>query len=116
MITITTNGNIFYNIVSEKVTHEDFEELKPALERLIGEYPKVRWYYEMQDFEGWEVKTFFEDSTFSLSHRDDFEKIAMVGEKKWQEWMTKMMKPFTSAEIRYFRTEERNDARKWIED
>ena len=47
---------------------------------------------------------------------EDFEKIAMVGEKKWQEWMTEIMKPFTSAEIKYFSTEERDDARKWIEE
>lgn len=116
MITINTNGNILFTIVSEKVTEEDFNELKPALERLIGKYPKVKWYYEMQNFDGWEFKTFLEDTQFSLSHRNDFEKIAMIGEKKWQELVTDIMKPFTSAEIKYFSTEERDDARKWIED
>lgn len=82
MITINTNRNIFYTIVSEKITEEDFEKLKPALEKLINENQKVRWYYQMEDFDGWEVKTFFEDTQFSLSHRNDFERIAMVGEKK----------------------------------
>ena len=85
MITINSNCNIFYTVVRKKITEQDFEELKPALEKLFGEYPQVRWYYEMEDFDGWEVKTFFEDTQFSLSHRNDFEKIAMVGEKKWQE-------------------------------
>ena len=116
MITINTNRNIFYSIVSEKITEEDFEKLKPALEKLINENQKVRWYYQMEDFDGWEVKTFFEATQFSLSHRNDFERIAMVGEKKWQEWMTEIMKPFTSAEVKYFSAEERDDARKWIEE
>ena len=82
MITIHTNRNIFNTIVSEKIREEDFEKLKPALEKLINENQKVRWYYQMEDFDGWEVKTFFEDTQFSLSHRNDFERIAMVGEKK----------------------------------
>ena len=30
--------------------------------------------------------------------------------------MTKAMKPFTSAEVKYFSTEERDDARKWVEE
>lgn len=116
MITITLTNNILFTIVREKVTEEDFNELKPALEKLISEYSKVCWYYEMENFDGWEMKTFLEDIKFSLSHRNDFKKIAMVGEKKWQEWMTDFMKPFTSAKIKYFRTEERIDARKWIEE
>lgn len=116
MITINSQRNIFYTIVREKVTEEDFNKLKPALEKVIAENEKVRWYYEMENFDGWEVKTFFEDTQFSLSHRNDFERIAMTGEKKWQEWMTDFMKPFTSADIRYFSKDERDNARKWIEE
>lgn len=49
-----------------------------------------------------------------MSHTDDYEKIAMVVEKKWQDWITQFMKPFTSAEIRYFDLEEKDEAKKWI--
>ena len=38
----------------------------------------------------------------------------MVGEKKWQEWMTDLMKPFTKAEIKFFELVERNTALEWI--
>ena len=47
-----------------------------------------------------------------LKHADDYEKIAMVGEKKWQEWITRFMKPFTNAEVRYFDLKEK--AKAWI--
>lgn len=38
----------------------------------------------------------------------------MVGEKKWQVWMTQLMKPFTSAEIKYFDIENEQAAKDWI--
>lgn len=30
--------------------------------------------------------------------------------------MTEIMKPFTSADVKYFSTEERDEAKKWIEE
>ena len=116
MITIETDKNTLFTKVENKITEADFEKLKVTFEKLLGKFGKVRWYYEMKNLHGWEVKTFFKDSAWSLSHRNDIEKIAMLGEKKWQEWMTELMKPFTSAEVRYFMVTEKNEAGKWIEE
>jgi len=38
-----------------------------------------------------------------------------VGEKKWQEWMTTVCRPFTRAEIRYFDHAAAAEARAWLE-
>lgn len=38
----------------------------------------------------------------------------MVGRKDWMGWMTQLMKPFTSAEIRFFELGKQAEARKWI--
>lgn len=51
---------------------------------------------------------------FDIQHANDFEKIAMVGEKNWQKWMTNLMKPFTNAEINFFEPGERAAALEWI--
>jgi stage II sporulation SpoAA-like protein len=114
MISISTDGNILYTIVSEKITREDFPGLESTLDTLFTSFSKLRWYYEMQHFDGWEFKTFFHASRYTLKHNDRFEKIAMVGKKKWQEWLTDLMKPFTSAAVRYFDLEDKEKARKWI--
>ena len=49
------------------------------------------------------------------SPRTDYEKIAMVGDKKWQNWITQFMKPFTNADIKYFNIDQKEDAKNWIE-
>jgi hypothetical protein len=38
----------------------------------------------------------------------------MVGEKKWQEWMTDLMKPFASAQVHFFESDDKEEAKKWI--
>jgi len=116
MITISSHGNILYTIVSEEITKDDFSEIEKNLDRLFNNFPKACWYYEMQNFDGWEFKTFFHASKYSLDHNNHFEKIAMVGEKKWQEWMTDLMKPFTSARVHFFESDDKEEAKKWIEE
>tara|TARA_R100000027_G_scaffold63922_1_gene57011 strand:+ start:813 stop:1025 length:213 start_codon:yes stop_codon:yes gene_type:complete len=68
----------------------------------------------MENFSGWKFNAFWKDSKMDMSHADDYEKIAMVGDKKWQNWITQFMKPFTNAEIKYFDLKEKEEAKEWI--
>ena len=49
-----------------------------------------------------------------MRHALDFRKIAVVGDKTWEEWMVKLMKPFTSGEVEYFAMEEKKKAWAWV--
>jgi hypothetical protein len=42
----------------------------------------------------------WEDIKFSVKHFADIERLAMVGDKKWQRGMAAFCKPFTKATIR----------------
>ncbi|MGN6566985.1 MAG: STAS/SEC14 domain-containing protein [Flavipsychrobacter sp.] len=114
MITLNIEGNIVYTVAVEKLTKEDYDALIPRVEELIASKQKIRWYFEMQDFQGWEPQAFMKDLKFDVKHLNQLEKVAMVGNKDWQEWLTKLMKPFTSAEIKFFDLAEKKEAKKWI--
>jgi hypothetical protein len=109
-----TEGKVIATKATEKLTEADYHKLLPLLNNTVAQYKKIRWYFEMEDFEGWELKAFWEDVKFDAKHANDFEKVAMVGEKKWEEWMTDLMKPFTSAEIKYFDELQKGEAMEWI--
>ncbi|HET8839026.1 MAG TPA: STAS/SEC14 domain-containing protein [Flavobacteriaceae bacterium] len=109
-----TQGNIIATKATGKLTQTDYDKLLPLLNDKLGKYPKIRWYFEMEDFEGWDPKAFWEDVKFDFKHAADFDKVAMVGEKKWEEWMADLMKPFTAAEVKYFDAVQREEAIKWI--
>ena len=49
-----------------------------------------------------------------MRHFADIERLAMVGEKKWQKGMATFCKPFTTATIRYFDHADAVEARKWL--
>ena len=44
----------------------------------------------------------------------DIERLAIVGENKWQQGMATFCKPFTKATIRYFDHADAAEARKWL--
>jgi hypothetical protein len=49
-----------------------------------------------------------------FTHSDDIEKIAIVGVKKWEEWMRSVMKPFAKARVKYFDLADKEQAKEWI--
>src|SRR5208282_2824693 len=57
-----------------------------------------------------------EDIKFDMKHFADIERLAMVGDKKWQQGMAAFCKPFTKATIRYLDHAEADEARKWLSD
>ncbi len=98
---------------SGELTGSDYEKLVPVLEAKIAQYGKLNLYWEMDDFEGWDLPAAWQDLKFDLNHADDFNRVAMVGEEKWQKWMTGFMKPFTSATVQYFDRKNRITAMNW---
>ena len=109
------NSNTVYTIAVDTLTVEDMRKVLPVIEQKIDKYGKAKWYFEMNNFKGWEMKAFWDDIKFDLRHANDYERVAIVGEKKWQEWMTQIMKPFTDSDIRYYDIAEREDAKAWLQ-
>lgn len=97
-----------------KLTEQDYEQLGPQIEDLIRRHGKLRLLCDMHDFHGWTFGGLWEDVKFDIRHFDDVERLALVGETRWQEGMAAFCKPFTSAKIRYFERFELDEARKWL--
>ncbi len=107
-------GKVLLARVTGKLTREDYDRLVPETEGLIARYGKLRILVEMHDFHGLTAGALWEELKFDLKHFNDFEKLAVVGEEKWQEWMTRFSKPFTSAEVRFYPPEDIAAARHWV--
>jgi hypothetical protein len=100
--------------VSGKLTAEDYEAFRPAVDELIEEAGKVRILFIMHDFHGWELGAAWEDMKFGAAHFRDIDRIAMVGDKAWEKWMSVICKPFTLSTVRYFDAEQEEEARQWL--
>lgn len=107
--------NILGFELSGKLTDEDYQIFVPEIERNLKKHDKLRLLVVFKDFKGWDLHALWDDVKFDIQHFNDFEKIAMVGEKNWQKWMSIICKPFTMARVKYFEKREFAEAVEWIE-
>lgn len=97
-----------------KLVKEDYETFVPVVERLVKQHGKVRMLVRMHEFHGWTAGALWEDTKFAAHHFSDIERLAVVGEAKWQHGMAVFCKPFTTAQIRYFDQAEAGKADEWL--
>jgi len=109
-------GKILVVHVSGKLTKADYDRFVPEFERLVNQHGKLRLLFEMTDFHGWEAGALWEDIKLEVKHFSHIERIAMVGETKWQHGMATFCKPFTTAKIRYFDHGAAGEAHNWLAD
>jgi len=99
-----------------RLTKEDYKRFVPEIETMVKEKGKIRVLFEMHDFHGWKAGALWEDIKFDLKHFADIERLAIVGEKRWERGMAAFCRPFTSAKIKYFDRSLINKARVWVVD
>ena len=107
-------GKVLVVNLSGKLTKEDYAHFVPEVERLVKQYGKVRMLVQMHDFHGWTLGALWQDIKFDIKHFSDIERLALVGERKWEAGMATFCKPFTRATIRYFDEANAVAAHDWI--
>jgi hypothetical protein len=107
------HGKLLVVQVSGKLVKADYEYFVPEFDRLSEQHDKLRVMFDMSDFQGWEASAMWEDIKFGLEQAD-VERLAMVGENKWENAMATLSKPFTKVTIRYFDHANVNAAREWL--
>jgi hypothetical protein len=100
--------------LSGKLTKEDYEYFTPEVERLIQQFGRIRMLVEMHDFHGWSMGALWEDIKFDLKHFTHIDRLAFVGDRKWEAGMAVFCRPFTTAAIRYFDESNLEEAMAWI--
>ena len=76
--------------------------------------PKVKVLIDGTELEGWEARAAWDDFKLGLKHGSEFDKIAIFGNKNWQQITARIGSWFISGEVRYF--EHMDDALSWLQD
>lgn len=112
-MTEEADGKIVSVELSGKLTKKDYERFAPEMASLVRKHGKVRMLVRMHDFQGWSAGALWEDIKFAWEHFSDIERIALVGDQKWQAGMAAFCKPFTKATVRYFDEKDVEKAIDW---
>ncbi|VAW99999.1 hypothetical protein MNBD_GAMMA22-1081 [hydrothermal vent metagenome] len=97
-----------------KLTHKDYEIITPMIDSALAavKEPKVKVLIDGTELEGWQARAAWDDFKLGLKHGNEFEKVAIYGNKKWQELVAKIGSWFIAGEIKYF--ENVDDAITWL--
>ena len=114
MIAIFKKQSTVYMVAQNKLDIKDYENLIPVLTEHIMAHQEVKWYIEMKNFEGWKASMYWKGIELELPNEEHLIKVALVGSVEWQEQFTEVLMLFTRAHIKFFKVEEKDDAKKWL--
>jgi ABC-type sulfate transport system substrate-binding protein len=108
------NGKVLTVDLVGTLAKEDYRPLAEEFLRLATKYGKIRVFLDMTRFHGWDMAALWQEIKFDVQHLNKMERLAVVGEKRWQQAIAAASKPFTSAEVRYFNAADGAQARQWL--
>ena len=116
MLEMTEENGLVRIRVQGTLEASDYHRFVPQFERIesreTGTVPMV---IELApDFSGWDVGGLWRDLKFDVKHKDSFDRIAIVGDSKWEEWGTKAFDPLFTADMKFFQPAERDAAESWV--
>jgi predicted transcriptional regulator len=109
-----SSGSIVGYKVVGKVTVDDYLELEPAMQALVDQHDSVNMLLDLQEFSGEEVKAWLPDLRFGHRFHDKIARMAIIGDKRWQKWMTALVSPWYAQQARFFLPEESDKAWAWL--
>jgi hypothetical protein len=116
-IGIESTGSEFYLSFKAigKLTHEDYEVITPMIDSALEgvKQPRIKALVDVTEMDGWELRAGWDDFKLGLKHGREFEKIALYGNRGWQEKAAKIGSWFISGEAKYF--ESLDEALAWLE-
>jgi len=96
------DGDALVVQVSDTLTNADFKSLGSEFQRLVQQRGRVRVLYELNDFHGLDGPALWDEIRFDFKNFADVERIAIVGDRRWEHCAEALWKPFTLARVRYF--------------
>lgn len=99
-----------------QISRSDYQDiLIPELERAFAHGDKVRFLYHLGDeFQGFAPGALLDDMKVGLKHLGDFQRIAVVCDKKWVQQAVRLIGFLTPCPIKTFSLDESETAFIWL--
>ncbi|EDK26195.1 hypothetical protein VSWAT3_06911 [Vibrionales bacterium SWAT-3] len=99
-----------------KLTHDDYQAMIPILKTTIKEIDSsaLKMMVDISTLTGWGLRAAWDDFKLGLELNSKIDKIAICGDKSWQELASKVGSWFVSGDIKSF--EDHDSAIDWLVD
>ena len=100
--------------MSGKLSDDDYKMLVAELEHEMKKNGKIRLVLEFDDFHGWDVHAAWDGVKYGFKYNKYLERVAHLGDKRWQKWIAKLTKLIAKGELRYFDLKQKEHAWNWM--
>jgi len=107
----SSDAAIGYTVIGE-VGQADYQTLVPAVQAAIDKSGSINLLFDLSQFKWEKVDAWKSDLDFGETYKNKIEKMALVGNAKWEKHLTKLAQPFYAQQTKYFESD--NDAWDWL--
>ena len=109
-----SNETLLVLEISGKLSKDDFERLEPELHRRKEKSGDSTLVMIMDDFDSYDsLGALWTDLKMDMAHKDDFQRIAMVGDSRWESGFSKLPDLISEADVRWFKKHNAGKAMAW---
>jgi hypothetical protein len=92
-----------------KLTHEDYQVFVPMIDKALKKAKglEIDLLVDMKKLKGWEFLAAWDDFKFGVKHRNAFDKVGIIGNKKWEEQSVAMMSHLMKGKVKFFKQREK---------
>ena len=96
------------------VSREDYNAALPGLERLLDQHGRLRFLIDIVGVTTWSIGAMWEDLKFDTRRRKQIGRTAIIGDKRWEDWATRVSSRLFDAEMRFFAPSHADEAEAWV--
>jgi len=110
-----SSGTILGFKVSGRLHDEDFQTTYLPLIAAAAVHGQIGILVEFaDDFSGWDAHALWDEVTYHTKYVRNIKRMALVGDAKWLEWMSKLSKGLPVIDVRHFPASEIRAAWDWL--
>lgn len=110
-------GNVLGLRATGKLNVGDYRgTLTPAVRTLLDRFGTLKVLFLLDEpFRGWDLRAAWANTVFDVKHRNDFDKVAVVGAPRWEQWCVNVAaSALMGGELRTYDRERLDAAWQWV--
>jgi hypothetical protein len=109
-----SSGNVVGYRAIDTITAADYETLVPQIAALVGEHDNIRLLLDLTAFGHEAPEAWLPDLHFGHEFRKNIDRLAIVGDKAWATWLTRLAGAFYAHDAKHFESAEMDAAWEWV--
>jgi hypothetical protein len=109
-----SSGNVVGYKAVGTITASDYKKLEPEIKALVEKQGNLRMLFDVSEFKWEKVEAWIPELKFGSEFHNKIDKMAIVGDKNWEKWITDLTKHFIARDAKYFKTTEVDKAWAWL--